>query len=300
MSGLMRTSSRSESENHFFGQFCNPRCTLVEFLAHFETALDHQRHEHRKNDHDCRCYVPVDDFLKFNIRDFLHLPASFHEVMIRNEDIIVYCSCKRFEQFSLLCRHIFKVLHILDIRVFPKQYINRRWTKDDVSNSPMRSIGFDEPNIDKSTDVYRVVQDINITHDHIINKLVDDMQKLYHYRDYINTYKSTVDEVTFDAPRPSRRDRFAELTGVTQPDQIHICAPIGVRTKGCGLPIRFRSLREQAISQKQLDKPLRTCRICREPGHDTRNHHLFSINKKPSQDPSQDGASSSHEENMEE
>ncbi|XP_076960906.1 protein FAR1-RELATED SEQUENCE 5-like [Bidens hawaiensis] len=53
MSGLMRTSSRSESENHFFGKFCNPRCTLVEFLAHFKTALDHQRHEHRKNDHDC-------------------------------------------------------------------------------------------------------------------------------------------------------------------------------------------------------------------------------------------------------
>ncbi|XP_076890921.1 protein FAR1-RELATED SEQUENCE 5-like [Bidens hawaiensis] len=54
MSGLMCTSSRSVSENHFFGKFCNPRCTLVEFLARFETALDHQRHEHRKNDHDCK------------------------------------------------------------------------------------------------------------------------------------------------------------------------------------------------------------------------------------------------------
>ncbi|XP_076942223.1 protein FAR-RED ELONGATED HYPOCOTYL 3-like [Bidens hawaiensis] len=199
MSGLMRTSSRSESENHFFDKFCNLRCTLVEFLSHFDTALDHQRHEHRKNDHDCRykraetwsnfalekqaseiytrtiffyvqleiqaalhnctsmSYLPVDDYLKFNIRDFLHLPASFHEVMIRKEDVTVYCSCKRFEQFGLLCRHIFKVLHILEIRVFPKQYINRRWNQDVVSNSPMRSIGFDEPNIDKTTDVYRVV-----------------------------------------------------------------------------------------------------------------------------------------------
>ncbi|XP_076907638.1 protein FAR1-RELATED SEQUENCE 5-like [Bidens hawaiensis] len=54
MSGLMRTSCSSESENGFFWQVYNPRCTLVEFLAHFETALDHQRHEHRKNDHDCR------------------------------------------------------------------------------------------------------------------------------------------------------------------------------------------------------------------------------------------------------
>ncbi|XP_076934141.1 uncharacterized protein LOC143600296 [Bidens hawaiensis] len=319
MFGLMCMSSRSVSENHFFWQVCNPRCTLVEFLAHFETALDHQRHEHRKNGHDCRytraatwsnfalekqaaeiymrtvficpigntssfshcismSYQPVDDFLKFNIQDFLHFPASFHEVMIRNEDITVYCSCKRFEQFSLLCRHIFKV------------------DKDAVSNSPMRSIGFDEPNIDKSTDVYHVVRDINIAHDHIINKLVTDMEKLHHYRDYINRYKSIVDEVTFDAPRPSQQDRFTELTGVTQPNQIHIRAPIGVRTKGCGLPILYRSLREEAISQSQLDKPPRTCRICHEPGHDSRNHHMYSINKNASED----GASASHEENMEE
>ncbi|XP_076926955.1 protein FAR1-RELATED SEQUENCE 5-like [Bidens hawaiensis] len=286
MSGLMRTSSRSESENHFFRKFCNPRCTLVEFLAHFDTALDHQRHEHRKKDHDCR-YKRAETWSNF---------ALEKQVMIRKEDVTVYCSCKRFEQFGLLIRHIFKVLHILDIRVFPKQYINRRWTKDVFYNSPMWSIGFDEPNIDKSTDVYRVVRDINIAHDRIINKLVTDMEKLQHYCDYINQYKSTVDEVTFDAPRPSRRDMFVELTSVTQPKQINIPAPIGVRNKGCGLPICYRSLREQAIGQSQLDKPTRTCRICHEPGHDARNHHKYHINENTSAD----GPSSSHNENMEE
>ncbi|XP_076895991.1 uncharacterized protein LOC143548786 [Bidens hawaiensis] len=162
--------------------------------------------------------------------------------MIRSEDVTVYCSCKRFKQFGLLCRHIFKVLHIGDFRVFPRQYINRRWTKDVVSNSPMRFVGFDEPNIDKTTDVYRVVRDINIAHDHIINKLVTDMEKLNQFRDYVNDYKEKVDEVTFDAPRPSRRDQFEELIGVPQPDQINIRAPIGVRNKGCGLSIRYRSL----------------------------------------------------------
>ncbi|XP_076930333.1 protein FAR1-RELATED SEQUENCE 4-like [Bidens hawaiensis] len=58
MSGLMRTSSRSESENHFFGKFFNPRTTLVEFLAHFDSAIEHQRHEHRRNDHDSRYKAP--------------------------------------------------------------------------------------------------------------------------------------------------------------------------------------------------------------------------------------------------
>ncbi|XP_022003796.2 protein FAR1-RELATED SEQUENCE 5-like [Helianthus annuus] len=35
LAGLMRTTSRCESENYFFDQFCNPRCTLVEFFTHF-------------------------------------------------------------------------------------------------------------------------------------------------------------------------------------------------------------------------------------------------------------------------
>ncbi|XP_022026784.1 protein FAR1-RELATED SEQUENCE 5-like [Helianthus annuus] len=35
LAGLMRTTSRCESENYFFGQICNPRCALVEFFHSF-------------------------------------------------------------------------------------------------------------------------------------------------------------------------------------------------------------------------------------------------------------------------
>ncbi|KAJ0856894.1 putative MULE transposase domain, FHY3/FAR1 family [Helianthus annuus] len=58
MSGLMRTTSRSESENHFFGQVCNSKATLVEFMTHYETAIEAQRHTHRKNDHESRYKRP--------------------------------------------------------------------------------------------------------------------------------------------------------------------------------------------------------------------------------------------------
>ncbi|XP_022019100.1 protein FAR1-RELATED SEQUENCE 2-like [Helianthus annuus] len=40
MYGLMRTTSRSKSENHFFGQVCNSKATLVEFMTHYETAIE--------------------------------------------------------------------------------------------------------------------------------------------------------------------------------------------------------------------------------------------------------------------
>ncbi|XP_076892128.1 protein FAR1-RELATED SEQUENCE 5-like [Bidens hawaiensis] len=57
-SGLMRTTSRSESENHFFNQFCNPRSTLVEFFCHFEAVVESQWNEHRGNDHHSRYTIP--------------------------------------------------------------------------------------------------------------------------------------------------------------------------------------------------------------------------------------------------
>ena len=58
MSGLMRTTSRSECENHFFGQVSNAQLTLLEFISHFDTAMESQRYTHRKNDHETRYKTP--------------------------------------------------------------------------------------------------------------------------------------------------------------------------------------------------------------------------------------------------
>ncbi|GJR20035.1 FAR1 DNA binding domain, zinc finger, SWIM-type, MULE transposase domain containing protein [Tanacetum coccineum] len=59
MAGLMRTTSRSESENHFFGKWTSPHLTLIEFLSHYDTAIDYQRYIERKNDHDSRYKKPA-------------------------------------------------------------------------------------------------------------------------------------------------------------------------------------------------------------------------------------------------
>lgn len=45
MFGLMRTTSRSESENNFFSQFHRQCDTLCEFYLRFESAMDRQRYE---------------------------------------------------------------------------------------------------------------------------------------------------------------------------------------------------------------------------------------------------------------
>ncbi|KAF7824355.1 protein FAR1-RELATED SEQUENCE 5-like [Senna tora] len=42
----------------------------------------------------------------------------------------VSCSCKRFENFGILCGHALKVLDVNEIKIVPDQYILGRWTKN--------------------------------------------------------------------------------------------------------------------------------------------------------------------------
>ncbi|XP_023730020.1 protein FAR1-RELATED SEQUENCE 1-like [Lactuca sativa] len=57
-SGLMRTTSRCEDENYFYGLMTNTYLHLIEFLGHFETAMEAQRCVQRKNNHDSRYINP--------------------------------------------------------------------------------------------------------------------------------------------------------------------------------------------------------------------------------------------------
>ncbi|VFQ65007.1 unnamed protein product [Cuscuta campestris] len=57
MGGLLRTTSRSESENSFFDDFTGQNFSLVELLMQFESAMDSQRHKNADyNADDEACY----------------------------------------------------------------------------------------------------------------------------------------------------------------------------------------------------------------------------------------------------
>ncbi|GJU39459.1 FAR1-related sequence 5-like protein [Tanacetum coccineum] len=51
ISGLMRTTSRSESENSFFSYFTSSGSTLVKFMLCYESAMERQRYTQEKLDH---------------------------------------------------------------------------------------------------------------------------------------------------------------------------------------------------------------------------------------------------------
>ncbi|XP_071688304.1 protein FAR1-RELATED SEQUENCE 5-like [Rutidosis leptorrhynchoides] len=58
MSGLICTSSRSESENHMFQQLMSNSSTLVEFISFFETAMQIQRQVQSTKNPESRYVIP--------------------------------------------------------------------------------------------------------------------------------------------------------------------------------------------------------------------------------------------------
>ncbi|XP_035832063.1 protein FAR1-RELATED SEQUENCE 1-like [Helianthus annuus] len=240
LTGLMCTTSRCESENYFFCQFCNPRCTLVEFFTHFETATDFQRHEHRRNDHDTS----------------------------KQEDgLSISCTCKRFEQFGILCRHILYVLRYNDITEFLRRYVLRRWMRDVVSYGSIHcNIRFDETG--RNSEIDKVFRETVVANEYVVNRLVGDLDELCRYRDHIKNYIDKADAVMVAAPPPSRKERFADIGGNLEKSDSMIRVPIKIRTKGCGVQKRIKSNREIAIQKSS--KIQKSCRVCGGKGHNSR------------------------------
>ncbi|XP_019176283.1 PREDICTED: protein FAR1-RELATED SEQUENCE 5-like [Ipomoea nil] len=168
MSGLVRTTSRSESQNSFFGSFSNGHSSLVEFLVHFGSAIGAQRHTQAKMNADCESCFPV---LKtplalekhamdvYTISVFYDVQVEIcaacfscrvaslcncdgHVSYVINDgdqrpwcvelvlsDYTATCSCKMFERMGLLCRHIFLVFKDCGLESIPSRYLVDRWTK---------------------------------------------------------------------------------------------------------------------------------------------------------------------------
>jgi hypothetical protein len=58
MAGILRTTSRSESENSFFGNYLNKDLSLVEFWMRFDSAIEAQRHKELLADNNTLHSIP--------------------------------------------------------------------------------------------------------------------------------------------------------------------------------------------------------------------------------------------------
>ncbi|GJT34165.1 FAR1-related sequence 5-like protein, partial [Tanacetum coccineum] len=166
MSGLMRTTSRSESENHFLGQLTNPDLTLVEFLSHYDIAIDSQRFKYGKNTHDSNYTTP--DF-KTHLQvekeaAELYTITLFYDVQDEIWSSLMHC----------------QVYH------FPKHYLQRRWSKNAMLFK----------SVDKSKEVASeskpecvldsVLREIYSNVEQSVTHLAGDLEKLNLYKDELN------------------------------------------------------------------------------------------------------------------
>ena len=197
----------------------------------------------------------------------LNLLVSFcFKVMVREEDCTAYCSCRRFEQFGLLCRHIFYILKLNNCKEFPRRYILKRWTREAVPNILYRQSshrGFYTDTYDRNQ---AVVREIFSAQEYTLSRLYDDMEALSLYKDYIEAYKVKADELQYVVPPKSKRDRVSELNGTCQYNKQPVRVPVGYKSKGSGVHNkRMKSKQEEAIAK--AGKKSRQCQNCKEYGH---------------------------------
>ncbi|XP_022007930.1 protein FAR1-RELATED SEQUENCE 2-like [Helianthus annuus] len=170
LSGLMRTTSRSESENHFFSQLKSNYQVLEGQAADIYTK-------------NIFCDVQAE---LIGIADCINQ---------RYEDQPDSCLCRRFEQFGLLCRHIFYVLRSMDIREFLKQYILNRWRKEAFPNcSPEYSISH-EYMIELDPDVQSMMRDIIFSTQYTLNRLSGNKEELSLYKDHVQSYMKKIQDM---------------------------------------------------------------------------------------------------------
>lgn len=176
----------------------------------------------------------------------------------------VKCSCKHYESYGLLCRHIFYVLRMNNIKEFPRKYLNKRWLKNAKPfNSAVTRI-----NVDSGLSLQSEVFDLYEIFESTIDRLVNNMDKLKIYKDEMNGLlaKAKIDVPVL--PKINSKDVMSSMLGVKEPKKKIINNPDQSVTKGSGVHSRWKSIKE--VEKEESDKR-RTCSICgRKDGHNSR------------------------------
>ncbi|GKA90434.1 FAR1 DNA binding domain, zinc finger, SWIM-type, MULE transposase domain containing protein, partial [Tanacetum coccineum] len=148
----------------------------------------------------------------------------------------VECSCKHYEAYGLLCRHIFYVLRMNNIKEFPRKYLNKRWLKyTKPFNAAVRRIVSGSDSILESEvfDLYKIFEST-------IDRLVYDMDKLKIYKEQIKDLlnKAKIDVPT--VPNLNSKDVFSAMLGVKEPTLKTIRNPDESSNKGTGVQGRLK------------------------------------------------------------
>ncbi|PWA63248.1 FAR1 DNA binding domain, Zinc finger, SWIM-type, MULE transposase domain, FHY3/FAR1 family [Artemisia annua] len=273
MSGLMRTSSRSESENNAYGRLTSIDLTLWEFYNHFDSVVGCQKFAQRKNDHDSRYTIP-DFHTELQIEkeaSELYTRSIFFDVQTEIYASVISCmsvsvsdvdSGKKYviqdtgEDEKLSRRHrIVKGKPLYDVfyevKTFPRKYMLRRWSQDSLPPASVIQASGDTPDM--------ILREIFRSVEYCVNRYANEPELLQKFRDH---QVQLIAKADADVPIPkktNKRDRIASILGVSQPEEIVVNIPKQVSTKGSRKRIKSSIERSMNPSGKRR----KNCRFCK-------------------------------------
>lgn len=185
------------------------------------------------------------------------------------EDVEAFCTCRRFEQYGLLCRHIFLVFRLFKVNNIPKKFINKRWTKDVVPNEINHSFDTAEFGDSKFSNARKIAREIVLAGEYLANNLITDFKELSLVNEQMKLMMAKVDEGRFNRPSVvNKYDRYSSILRYNQPSDTVVRLPSGIKNKGRGKQKRIKSQKERAISRSGKRK--RACGFCKTTGHNRR------------------------------
>ncbi|XP_027362527.1 protein FAR-RED IMPAIRED RESPONSE 1-like [Abrus precatorius] len=145
-----------------------PGIGIKQFFAHFERVVEDKRYNELKHEYDSRHKLPMlryevspiliqmakvythtifnlfqhqfAQFLACSISQRIETPSLIEYVITKvhqqrswtvtfePSSSTIYCSCKKFEIFGILCCHALKVFETNDVKIILDKYILKRWT----------------------------------------------------------------------------------------------------------------------------------------------------------------------------
>ncbi|CAL8084189.1 unnamed protein product [Prunus armeniaca] len=246
----MSSNQRAESCHSFFKQYINRKNTSMEFIVRFEKALASQRRKELMADHEILEMFEREDFrsllclfelvdedethCRYKVSERVNPGVTRMKELVHDKDADkAYCSCKGFEFWGILCRHILAFLRMKQVEHLPDKYILKQWLQSAKSG---------------------VIYDKNHKE---VNDCVDGFELLEKSFEDIRGKLTTLVSSRAHVEEPNGD------VGISYP-QLRIKDPHRVKVKG-------RAKRVKGEKKKAAQRHKRRCTECRKTDHDRRS-----------------------------
>ncbi|KAL2930387.1 Protein FAR1-RELATED SEQUENCE 11, partial [Bienertia sinuspersici] len=248
--GGMITTGRSESINAFIKKFVSSNVSLIDFVKQVDMVVQ-EIDQGRVHNNMIATLRPISVKSKSPLEEqafkvltpyaFKKFQEEFFRANILKgqlQDIIMFfwdgvttsCSCKIFEFWGILCRHILRVFSHRDCFKIPTVYLPLRWHHKTLSSS---SVGVND--LYPTSNVIQNTCDVEEGHTSATNSVVEGEDIIMMEEEVDLMDQADIDDNTLHLPPKSM-------------------------TKG-----HPKKRREKG--GKELEKKSKCCSICKEPGH---------------------------------